>query len=74
MAGHHPFAGGATADVLWRIVRGQYVGFAALAARLPAGWSTFFERTLAEDPTRRPASALDLKAWLLGLRAHAASR
>lgn len=72
LAGHHPFAGGTTTDVLSRIIRGQYVGFSELKARLPLGWVDLLQRVLSPEPEDRVATATDLKMRLLSLQPLAA--
>jgi serine/threonine protein kinase len=73
VAGHHPFAGGTTTEVLSRILGGHYVRFPALKARVTADWVDLLQCLLAPHPAARLASAGELKARVLDLKPSIAS-
>jgi hypothetical protein len=64
LAGHHPFAGGTTDQVLGRIRRGQCVGVEALRERHPAVCVEALTRWLSPDRAQRPATAGALREQL----------
>ena len=64
LAGHHPFAGGSTDDVLGRIRRGECLGAEALRASWPAPSIDTLVECLSRDRARRPATASDLRTRL----------
>ncbi len=64
LAGHHPFAGGSTDEVLGRIRRGECLGAAVLKASWPAPSIDTLVECLSPDRARRPASAGDLRTRL----------
>ncbi|MGE0360743.1 MAG: protein kinase [Vicinamibacterales bacterium] len=73
LAGHHPFAGGTTEQVLTRIRRGECLGLDVLRARWPAACVDVLARCLSADPAARPPSARAFADRLRQMRSLAAS-
>lgn len=64
LAGHHPFAGGTTDQVLGRIRRGDCVGLDALRAQYPPSCVDALARWLSSNRAERPATARALRDQL----------
>jgi eukaryotic-like serine/threonine-protein kinase len=73
LAGHHPFAGGSTDEVLGRIRRGECLGAEALRANWPAPSIDTLVECLSPDRQKRPATAGDLRTRLHRIRQYAAA-
>ena len=68
IAGHHPFAGGNSDDILGRIRRGECLGLPSLRTQIPGAVVDTLERCLAPRSVTRPRSAGELRSVLMALR------
>jgi len=64
LAGHHPFAGGPSDQVLARIRRGECLGLDRLRAQYPAACVDALARWLSPERRERPATARALREQL----------
>ena len=64
LAGHHPFAGGTTEQVLTRIRRGECMGLDQLRAQYPPNCVDALARWLSPERSERPATARALREQL----------
>jgi hypothetical protein len=69
IAGRRPFDGATSAEVLGAILRGTPARLVEIRPATPEPVSAWFEAALAPDPSRRPASAADVRDGLSALRA-----
>jgi serine/threonine-protein kinase len=59
LAGAHPFGAAGRLDWQAAVLGGVSMPVTAYVPEAPAAWQAFFDRALAQDPVRRPATARD---------------